>query len=141
VTLADASDCPVTKPQAKGPAGATAETFFGWGASYGNGKLWVGGLWPDGIIQATPDFIEKDGSIRMKFGWWRAVDGKLTITGHRVDALGVPALGDAPDGYGTLGFQASGVTFPEAGCWEVTGSLDTGTKLTFVTFVVPAPYR
>lgn len=101
-------DCPVTLPAAQGPADATAENFFGWGASYGNGKLWVGGLGKDGVLALTP-------SAR-------------------------PAVGNVPDGYGpsgfqSSGFQSSGVTFPELGCWEVTGQLDTGTSITFITYV------
>jgi hypothetical protein len=33
------------------------------------------------------------------------------------------------------GFQASGVYFPNEGCWEVTGRVGR-TTLTFVTFVI-----
>jgi hypothetical protein len=42
-----------------------------------------------------------------------------------------------PDGYGTHGFQSSGVYFPTEGCWEVTGTVG-GSSLTFVTFVITA---
>jgi hypothetical protein len=45
-----------------------------------------GGLWPRGVIEAGPDFVAKDGSVGMRFGWWRAARGKLTITGRRLDA-------------------------------------------------------
>lgn len=126
-------DCPVTLPAAQGPADATAENFFGWGASYGNGKLWVGGLGKDGVLALTP---EDDGTFGNKFGWWRSVEGRLSITGKRIDAPSArPAVGNVPDGYGPSGFQSSGVTFPELGCWEVTGQLDTGTSITFITYV------
>ncbi|HEX8860851.1 MAG TPA: hypothetical protein VGC06_17500 [Actinomycetes bacterium] len=63
------------------------------------------------------------------------VPGKLRITGRRLDAAAPPARGFVPDGYGQAGFQASGVTFPTEGCWQVTGKLGS-TTLTFVTFVV-----
>jgi hypothetical protein len=43
---------------------------------------------------------------------------------------------DVPDGYGTTGFQVSGLIFPTGGCWEVTGRLGDA-SLTFVTFVIP----
>jgi hypothetical protein len=135
VTLADAERCPVTLPRGTGPRGVSADDFFGWGSSYGNGKLWVGGLWPRGVIDAEPAFVAADGSVGMKFGWWRAVPGKLRITGRRLDAAAPPARGIVPDGYGDTGFQASGVDFPTEGCWEVTGTLPA-TALEFVTFVI-----
>jgi hypothetical protein len=135
VTLADAKRCPVTLPRSTGPPGVSPDDFFGWGSSYGNGKLWVGGLWPRGVIDAGPAFVAEDGSVSMKFGWWRAVVGKLRITGRRLDAPAPPARGVAPDGYGDTGFQASGVDFPTEGCWEVTGALPAA-SLTFVTFVI-----
>ncbi|HZD02845.1 MAG TPA: hypothetical protein VFA46_22445 [Actinomycetes bacterium] len=61
--------------------------------------------------------------------------GKLRITGRRLDASAPPAQGSVPDGYGETGFQASGVTFPTEGCWQITGKV-ARTALTFVTFVV-----
>jgi hypothetical protein len=134
VTLTDAAACPVTLP-GEPPPDATSDQFFGWSSSYGNGELWVGGLWPDGIIAAKPAFVEPDGTVGMKFGWWREAPGKLTITGRRLDGPGPPARGDVPDGYGERGFQASGVSFPVDGCWEIEGRLPT-TTLTFTTFVI-----
>ena len=68
ITLADAKLCPVTLPHSGGPPGISPDAFFGWGASYGNGTLWVGGLWPRRVIEAGPDFVAKDGSVGMKFG-------------------------------------------------------------------------
>lgn len=133
--LADAKRCPVTQPSRVGPEGVSPDQFFGWGSSYGNGKLWVGGLWPGGVIDAGPEFVDADGAVGMKFGWWRAVPGKLRITGRRLDASAPPARGSVPDGYGQAGFQASGVTFPTGGCWQVTGKVGS-TTLTFVTYVV-----
>lgn len=109
--------------------------FFGWGSSHGNGKLWVGGLWPHGVIAAGPKFIDKDGSVSTKLGWWRVIAGHLRIRGRRLDASAPPLRAFVPLGYGEAGFQASGVSFPAEGCWEVTGEVGT-TSLTFVTFVI-----
>jgi hypothetical protein len=60
--------------------------LFGWGSSHGNDQRWVGGLWPHGVINAGSEFVAQDGSVGMKFGWWRAATGTLQITGGRLDA-------------------------------------------------------
>jgi hypothetical protein len=105
--------------------------LFGWADSHGNGKLWVGGLWPHGVIVARAGFIQPDGSVDMKFGWWRKAAGALTITGRRLDAPAPPLAAGVPSGYGDTGFQVSGVYFPTEGCWQVTGTV-ASTSLTFV---------
>ena len=136
VTMADAARCPATRPgRFEPPPGVPYDVLFGADNSHGNGQLWVGGLGDNGVIVAGPDFVNRDGSIGMKFGWYRVAPGQLTITGRRLDAPAPPARGSAPSGYGTAGFQASGVTFPTEGCWEITGAVDSAT-LTFVTFVI-----
>lgn len=132
--MADASSCLVTLP-AHGPPGPAKQGLFGWGASHGNGDLWVGGLWPHGVIDAGPGFVDHFGRVGMKFGWWREVAGQLRITGRRLDGSAPPVRSDIPDGYGSSGFQATGVIFPTEGCWEVTGTVD-GSSLSFVTFVI-----
>lgn len=133
-SFATAQGCPRTIGQPT-PASIAPDAFFGAGSSYGNGLLWVGGLWPDGIIEGDPRFVDDEGRVGMKFGWWRAVAGRLVITGYRSDASAPAAIGDVPDGYGDTGFQASGVTFPTEGCWNITGTVGT-TSLTFTTFVI-----
>ena len=86
------------------------------------------------------DQVHPDGSISWKFPWWRMVAGHLTITGRRLDAPAPPLTSDAPNGYGNIGFQASGVTFPGEGCWQITGKT-AHTSLTFVTFVIMKAHR
>lgn len=131
-----AGRCPVTLPRPwTPPPGVPQRALFGSDYASGNGRLWVGGLWPSGVIQAGPRFINADGSVGMKFGWWRTVPGHLRITGRRLDATAPPLRATVPDGYGITGFQSSGVYFPTAGCWQVTGKAGTAT-LTFVTMVV-----
>lgn len=135
-TEAITTGCPVTLPRRfRPPAGVSPDSLFGAGRSHGNGKLWVGGLWPQGVIAVGPDFIEQDGSVGMKFGWWRQTRGWLTITGRRLDSPAPPLRSDVSSGYGMWGFQASGVYFPTEGCWEVTGAVGQ-TSLTFVTLVI-----
>jgi len=135
VTMADEKRCPVTLPGHTGPPGAARQELFGWGSSYGNGKLWVGGLWPHGVIAARRGFIDRHGRVGMKFGWWRRVPGHLHIAGRRLDAPAPRLLANVPSGYGATGFQSSGVIFPTEGCWEVTGTVGQST-LSFVTFVI-----
>ena len=133
LTLADAATCPVTIP-GEAPA-EIRDRLFGAAGAFGNSDLWVGGLGPDGVIPADPQFVETDGSIGWKLGWWRVVSGTLAITGHRIDTAAPPLRASVPDGYGTKGFQASGVYFSTEGCWEVTGTIGSS-ELTFVTFVL-----
>jgi hypothetical protein len=135
-------DCPVTKPNGSMPAG---EPQSGKCAGcYGNGALWTV-LWPEGKVVFRPGgsgFVEPDGSLSMKFPWWRAGRagyGKFTIEGRRLDEPGPPLRAYIPDGYtnaqGYSGFQATALIFPTEGCWEVTGRAGQD-SLTFVTQVV-----
>lgn len=103
--------------------------------NHGNGKLWTA-MWPHNVVIATPDYIEPDGSVGMKWPWWRGVRGRLTITGRRLDAKAPPLTAGIPD-YGTSGFQPTGISFPTEGCWEVTGAVGD-LELTFVTLVLKA---
>jgi hypothetical protein len=81
--------------------------------------------------------VGKNGHIGVKLGWWRGVQGRLTISGRRLDGTARPVTADVPDGYGPTGFQASGIDFPTEGCWEVTGRAGTA-HLTFAMVVVKA---
>jgi len=117
-----------------------ASQLFGAGSAHWSGNLYVGGLWPDGTIvfqDGGPGSIEADGSMGMKFGWFRGegVRGKLNIHGKRLDGPAPPLRAHIPEGYGETGFQATGVIFPTEGCWEVTGEAGVA-SLTFVTRVV-----
>jgi hypothetical protein len=124
VTMADARHCPVTIGHPVPPTKPWRELLFGWSIAYGNGLLWVGSLWPHGVVIITPDDVDPDGSLGMKFGWYRLTSGFLTITGQRLDAP-APPLSAQVSGYGLTGFNSSGVIFPTEGCWQ-----------TFVTFVI-----
>ncbi len=128
----DDENCSVTTP-GQAPA-EIGDQLFGSASAFGNDKLWVGGLGDGGVILADSGSVEADGSIGWKFGWWRIASGGLTISGRRLDAAAPPLRASVPSGYGSSGFQASGVSFPTEGCWEVTGTVG-GSSLTFVTFV------
>ena len=136
VTMADARRCPVTIGHPVPRTMWWRDLLFGAGSAYGNGSLWVGGLWLNGVVILTQDDAGPDGRLSMKFGWYRLTSGYLTITGRRLDASAPPASGlTFPGDYGLTGFNASGVIFPTEGCWQVTGRVGR-VALTFVTFVI-----
>ena len=123
--------CPVTLPSAKPP-------FERKDFNYGNRYLGVA-LWRHGRLVAsrggrTWGQITPDGSIWAKVGWWRAVPGRLYIVGERLDASAPPLQARVPAGYGSRGFQSTGLTFPTPGCWWVVGSV-AGHDLEFVVRV------
>jgi hypothetical protein len=95
-------------------------------------------LWPDGTVVFKPagsGFRTSDGSLGMKFPWWRGdgVRGHLRIEGRRLDGDAPPLRSEFTD-YGDRGFQATYVIFPTPGCWEVTGRAGDA-SITFVTSV------
>lgn len=123
--------CPGTHPSRNLP-------FPGEDFNYGNRYLGVA-IWRRGRLVARPDGsswgqIGPDGSIWAKLGWWRAVPGRLTIHGEMLDAAAPPLDASVPSGYGSTGFQSSGLTFPTPGCWGVVGSV-AGHELQFVVLV------
>jgi hypothetical protein len=127
-----AKRCPVTPPGGQVPA---ADGF-----NYGNGVL-ATVLWPNGRLVAgrLPDGssyaeIRPDGSIKAKLGWWREVEGRLRVTGRRLDAAARPLRARVPGGYDATGFQPTSVTFPTTGCWRVRGRVGKA-RLTFVVLV------
>ncbi len=75
--------------------------------------------------------VNADGSISAKVGWWRGLEGKLVIKGHRIDASAPVLRTHVPNGYGSRGFQPSQLTFPTLGCWRVVGRVGRA-SLTFV---------
>ncbi len=123
------SACAVTTANGKRPPSWTES-----GVYHGNGLLFTQ-LWPDGIVYARSGDLQADGSIAVKFPWWRGVAGRLEISGRRLDGESRALSAWIPDGYGDVGFQSTAVIFPVPGCWEVTGSVQK-TSLTFVIRVV-----
>lgn len=128
--------CPVTMPNRQTPPGEQPNAL-----QHGNGALWTE-LWPQGKVVIPPSDVRPDGSLPMKFGWFRGpgVVGKLTIEGHRLDGSAPPLKASIPEGYGETGFQSTAIYFSSEGCWEVTGRAGNA-SLTFVTLVVKAPAR
>ena len=66
------STCDVTVPNGRTPPSESPSAGF-----HGNGALWTG-LWRDGTVlfePGGPGFVLADGSLKMKFPWFRAVEG------------------------------------------------------------------
>ena len=124
--VASVDPCRITKPNGSRPPGSTFGAEF-----HGNGSIWVGTWYANVVVWSRA----ADGSVTAKFGWWRGVPGELRIEGHRLDAAAPPLVAHVPEGYGDSGFQASGITFPTEGCWQVTGRVGEA-SLTFVTLVL-----
>jgi hypothetical protein len=132
----------VTAPNGSSPAKANAAHApmndtdamrSGW--NHGNGALWVS-LPDEGKLHLSDMNPEKDGTHRLKFGWWRGHAGKFSVEGRRLDAPAPPLRYSAkPESYGAFGFLPSYLYFPSEGLWEITGHLDDKT-LTFVVQVV-----
>jgi hypothetical protein len=129
--------CGVTLPNGRHPPGAAASPDW-----YGNGRLFTV-LWPHGVIVADSRFINADGSVGMKFPWWgaRVPPKPLRIRGQRLDGTARPLRarvnwGADPGFRGS--FWSSALTFPRAGCWQVTGRVGR-VRLTFVTLVRKVP--
>ena len=80
----------------------------------------------DGTLLVGP------GGDGVKLGWIRLKAGALAVTAKRLDLPG-PVRVDLADNYGNSGLQITGIRFPGAGCYEVTGSVAGGPPLTFVT--------
>lgn len=133
--------CPVTTAP---PAAVTSPPTAGTGPNpslafragpdaflYGNDALVV--VLPNDAT-LHPDQPNAGMPISVKFGWWRSIAGVLIVETRRVDASTAPLAAIAPSGYGDRGFQVSGLQFPSAGCWRVTGSV-AGRSLDFVVNV------
>ncbi len=123
--------CPVTISNGSTPPGEQPSPNY-----HGNDALWTA-LWPGGEVRINARMVDPDGTLDMKFPWWRGPDavGPLSIEGRRLDAPAPPLQARIPDGYGSTGFQATGILFPSEGCWEITGRAGNA-RLTFVTLVI-----
>src|SRR5919197_18362 len=107
--------CPVTMGNGVTPPGEAPSPDY-----YGAGHLIVV-LWPDGVVYIPAANVDADGTMWMKFPWWRGegVSGHLRIHGQE-RSTGAAIRSDFSH-YGLTGFQASGIGFPGPGCYEVTG--------------------
>lgn len=131
-------NCPVTLPN-----GISHKYGRYYGINHGNEDetiftileddgRWV--FWPDG-----PGEIREDGKLRIKWPWWRTIEGDVRISGARLDAnaprMPEEILRGEEDGYEETGFHPSLLTFPSEGCWEITARVGEE-SLSFVLLVI-----
>jgi hypothetical protein len=89
---------------------------------------------PDGSPRGGSAFIQKDGWIRTKLGWF-ASRGAPRITGRRVDGTGRRLRADV----GPLSFTSNGsfypslIYFPSFGCWRITAAAGAARLTAIVT--------
>lgn len=132
------ASCPVTLPSDEASPVEIPPDYAGF--TYWNEETTLFTIpWPEGKVifePGGPGFIGLDGSLAMKWPWYRYnVVGQLTIEGRRLDAPALPLRAEINGNYGTIGFQPSGLIFSSEGCWEVTGRVGDH-SLTFVTLVI-----
>ena len=141
LTKTTIASCPVSRPNV---ISSPSEYYIPTTSGYQNSDGTLFTIpWPEGTVifaREGPGFIGSDGSLSMKWPWWREVSGKLTIEGRRLDTPAPPLRAEIPDGYGEIGFQPSTIIFSQEGCWEITGTVGHA-QLTFVTLVVKVPFK
>lgn len=127
------ADCQVTIANRSTPPGESPQA-----GDHGEGGLWTS-LWPKGTVVADGTQIATDGSIHMKWPWWRGVDapGQLQVEGRRLDGDSAPLVAEVNPNYGDSGFQPTTLIFPTPGCWEITATAGSA-RLVIVQRVVYA---
>ncbi|MFL5954875.1 MAG: hypothetical protein ACJ76I_12300 [Gaiellaceae bacterium] len=90
---------------------------------------------PDGSPRGGSAFIQKDGWIRTKLGWF-ASRGTPRITGRRVEGTARPLRADVGPLSSTSNgtFYPSRIYFPSFGCWRITAAAG-GARLTAIVEV------
>ena len=140
------NSCLVTKagdqsfvPPAPYPAKPHGGEFW-----FGTDRLWtkvpVSGTWRLG------HFTSADPTLRQKLVFWRqGYDAhaeprpNLIVSGKRIDSAAAPLQTDGKgNGSWTKDdqFIMTGINFPTAGCWEITGRYDND-ELTVVVWIAP----
>ena len=125
-TPVDSAGCPATTPVSdEHPKNQNTASFS---------RIWY--VSPDRLLWAsatTPFYV----------GWnkvlWERPGQVVILTGRLLDgdasAAGVATI-TGPEGYEHYDYQASGVTFPAAGCWKIEARADSSV-LDFVVYVYP----
>jgi len=93
-------------------------------------------LWASAPGSATETRLFADDNKML----WERPGAVLEVTGHPVGRASPTVRPSLPSGYDRFDYQASGLAFPEAGCWEVEARAGQST-LRFVVLVRGLEYR
>lgn len=126
--------CPVSKPVwAKPPEDAAVLDPPAYGYYFVNDDL---SIWASAWWTGLDDEHLRVSERGVKIGWFRPEGATLEVTGQHLDDPQAPPLqAYVPCCYPTR-FQASGLSFPTGGCWEVTAKA-ADSELTFIVWVEP----
>ena len=124
--IASAGACPATAPMTdERPKNANTASFSrGWYVS------------PDRLLWASasgPFYVGWNKVLWERPGSVVTISGKLQ--GGDAKTAGAPTI-TGPEGYESFDYQASGVTFPAPGCWEVEARA-ASSVLDFIVYVYP----
>ena len=83
-------------------------------------------------------WLQSDGWIRTKVGWWTA-RGRPRVTGRRIDGAARPlrAYVGPLSATATVSFYPSDLEFPSTDCWRITATA-AGARLVATVKVVSA---
>lgn len=132
--------CPVTRTNDINANGVDTGGFYG--GDFANDVLWTNvWMWGEAEVSVLTSHQNAAGEAEgLKWAFVRLQPGDLAIEGRRLDGDAPPLRASIPDGYGMVGFNPVGLTFPAPGCWQVTSRLLEGEReigrLTFVVRVV-----
>ena len=127
------SACPVTEPVWAKPPEDSAVSGTPVDGNYlvnQDRSIWASAWWT-----GQEENYLRAGAEGFKVGWFRPEGADLEIVGRRIDAEAAPLDVHIPCCYPTR-FQATGLYFPSAGCWEITAKA-ADSELTFVVWVEP----
>jgi len=138
--------CPVTKPSER-PFVPPSLHFTKLAADrfwFGTDRLWT--ILPLNGTLGLGHYTSSDPTFREKLPFWRQgydphaePRPNLTVSGKRIDAIAPPLQTDGKgNGSWTKNdqFIMTGINFPTAGCWQITGRYNDD-ELTFVVWASP----
>lgn len=128
------ASCPVTIPNGDVPPFGNLG-FFPGPIFHGDNGIWAS-FGADGTVAWQPAMGNGPGAYGVKFLWFHdeRARGHLQVTGTFLGGGAPPLVAEVPDGYGEVGYQASGLIFSRFGCWRVTASAG-GSSMTFTIWL------
>jgi len=84
-----------------------------------------GDIWTKPPAPRSAVFDGKTGTYTLKMAWYRAAAGTLAISGNLLDGPGHLSAEIPASEQGRFGGLPMLLHFSKAGCWEVTGTLNS----------------